>query len=126
MFGTSCLIDERGYNVVAGEISPRDILLQVLQAEIVLRSFEDVKVDEEVASSVWLIKLEVNFRQRLSFTLSSVEKTKTDINVSELNCERGLKKKKHYCGSDAFQVYKLICANASSYAVILHHDHRKE
>lgn len=42
---------ERGYNVVAGElISPRDILLQVLQAEIVRRSLENVKVDEETAS----------------------------------------------------------------------------
>ena len=53
MFGTSCLIDERGHNVVAGEpTSPRDrdVLLQVLQAEIVRSSFEDVKMDEEAAS----------------------------------------------------------------------------
>lgn len=44
------MIDEREDNVVAGVlISPGDILLQVLQAEIARRSFEDDKVDEEAA-----------------------------------------------------------------------------
>ena len=42
--------DEREDNVVAGVlIYPRDIILQVLQIEIVRRSFEDDKVDEEAA-----------------------------------------------------------------------------
>lgn len=51
--GASCMVDERGDNVVAGELissRDRDILLQVLQAETVVRSFEDVKMDEEAAS----------------------------------------------------------------------------
>ena len=77
VFGTSCMIDEREDNVVAGVlISPGDILLQVLQAEIARRSFEDDKVDEEAACWVWLFKLEVNVTERLSFTLSSEEKRK--------------------------------------------------
>ena len=46
------IIDESGDKVVAGElISSRDILLQVLQAEIVGRvSIEDVKMDVEASN----------------------------------------------------------------------------
>jgi len=53
VFGGSCVVDERGDNFVAGELissRDRDILLQLLQAETVGSSFEDVKMDEEAAS----------------------------------------------------------------------------
>lgn len=73
------MVDERGDHVAAGElISSRDtdILLQVLQAETVGSSFEDVKMDEEAASWVWLLKLEVKFTETVSSTLSSEEKRK--------------------------------------------------
>lgn len=48
------MIDERGDKVVDGELislRERDILIQVLQAEIVFRiSTEDVKMDVEAAN----------------------------------------------------------------------------
>ena len=72
------MIDERWDKVVSVElISPRyrDIPLQVLQAEIVVRSsVEDVKMDVEAARLSWLLKVGVNFTEGLHFTLSSEEK----------------------------------------------------
>lgn len=73
------MVDERGGNVLAGELISSwntDILLQVLQAETVGSSFEDVKMDEEAASWVWLLKLEVKFTETVGSTLSSEEKRK--------------------------------------------------
>lgn len=79
VFGRGCMVDERGGNVLAGELISSwgtDILLQLLQAETVAGSFEDVKMDEEAASWVWLLKLEVKFTETVSSTLSSEEKRK--------------------------------------------------
>ena len=73
------MVDERGGNVLAGELISSwdtDILLQLLQAETVGSSFEDVKMDEEAASWVWLLKLEVKFTETVSSTLSPEEKRK--------------------------------------------------
>lgn len=73
------MVDERGGNVLVGELISSwntDILLQVLQAETVGSSFEDVKMDEEAASWVWLLKLEVKFTETVDSTLSSEEKRK--------------------------------------------------
>ena len=68
------MIDERWDKAVGGELrSPRnrDIPLQVLQAEIVVRSsIEDVKMDVEAANCAWLLKVRVNFTEGVNFTLS--------------------------------------------------------
>ena len=67
------MIDEREDWVDADEriISSRDSdsLLQVLQAEIVVRvSTEDGKIDVGASNWVWLLKVEVIFTEGLNFT----------------------------------------------------------
>lgn len=62
------MIDERGDEVDADEliISSRDSdsLLQVLQAEIVVRvSMEDAKIDVGASNWVWLLKVDVIFTE---------------------------------------------------------------